>query len=133
IEMRVAPNQTILLMADGMTQKAAYSMELEPELISGIFEGAWEQRRLVPLTEIPPALVDAILAAEDHRFYNHHGIDYSRIFKAAWVDLMAGQVRQGGSTLTQQLMKNFFLTQKRDWHRKVKEALMAIIAEKRYS
>ena len=107
--------------------------ELEPELISGIFQGSWQQRRLVPLTQIPPGFIDAILAAEDHRFYEHHGIDLVRIVKAAWVDFSARRVRQGGSTLTQQLMKNFFLTSKRDWRRKVKEILMAYIAERRYS
>jgi len=133
IEMRLAPDQHILLMADPITQKAIFSMELEPELISGIFQGSWEQRRLVRIAQIPPAMIDAILAAEDHRFYEHHGIDLIRIAKAAYVDLISGRVRQGGSTLTQQLMKNFFLTQKRDWHRKVKEILMAYIAERRYS
>ena len=82
---------------------------------------------------MPPAFIDAVLAAEDHRFYEHHGIDLVRTLKAAWIDFTAGHVVQGGSTLTQQLMKNFFLTSQRDWHRKVKEALMAYIAERRYS
>ncbi len=131
--MRISSDQRILLMADPVTQKPIFSIELEPELISGIFQGAWEQRRLIRLSQIPTAMIDAILAAEDHRFYEHHGIDLVRIAKAAWVDLVSGRVRQGGSTLTQQLMKNFFLTQKRDWHRKVKEILMAYIAERRYS
>jgi penicillin-binding protein 1B len=133
VEMRLSPDQRVLLMADPITQKPIFSIELEPELISGIFKGTWEQRRLMRLAQIPPAMIDAILAAEDHRFYQHHGIDLVRITKAAWVDLTSGRVRQGGSTLTQQLMKNFFLTQQRDWHRKLKEALMAYIAERRYS
>src|SRR3990170_32574 len=133
VEMRISPDQRILLMADPVTQKPIFSIELEPELISGIFQGVWEQRRLIRLSQIPPAMIDAILAAEDHRFYEHHGIDPMRIAKAAWVDLISGRLRQGGSTLTQQLMKNFFLTQKRDWHRKVKEILMAYIAERRFS
>ena len=88
---------------------------------------------MVPLSDIPPAFIDAVLAAEDHRFYEHHGIDLVRIARAAWVDFTAHRVLQGGSTLTQQLMKNFFLSSKRDWHRKVTEALMAYIAERRYS
>ena len=120
-------------LSDGLTHKPIDTFELEPEPISGIYEGAWEQRRLVRLAQIPPALIDAILAAEDHRFYEHHGLDPVRIVKAAWVNLQQGHVVQGGSTLTQQLMKNFFLTQKRDWHRKVKEAVMAYIAERRYN
>ncbi len=120
-------------MQDPTTRKPIFSFDLEPELISGIFEGDWEQRRLVRLSQIPPVFIDAILAAEDHRFYEHHGIDPARIIKAAWIDMTARTVRQGGSTLTQQLMKNFFLTRQRSWKRKVKEALMAYIAEQRYS
>jgi penicillin-binding protein 1B len=133
IEMALGPRNTVLAMRDPLSGKALFSAELEPELITGIFQGSWQQRRLVPLAEIPPALIDAILAAEDHRFYEHHGIDVVRIVKAAWVDFTAHRVRQGGSTLTQQLMKNFFLTSKRDWRRKAKEALMAYIAEREYS
>src|SRR5260370_9249240 len=114
-------------MGDPITQKPVYSFELEPELISGIYQGAWEQRRLVRLSQIPPALSYAIMAAEDHRFYQHHGVDPARIIKAALVNLAARRVRQGGSTLTQQLMKNFFPTQKPDWPRKIKESLIAYI------
>jgi len=133
VEMKIGPTGTIQSIDDAGTHKPAYSIELEPEALGAIFQGDWEQRRLVPLTDMPPAFIDAVLAAEDHRFYDHHGIDLVRIAKAAWIDLTAGHVVQGGSTLTQQLMKNFFLTSQRDWHRKVKEALMAYIAERRYS
>src|SRR6266849_9558424 len=120
-------------MQDSGTHQPIYSIELEPELISGIFEGEWEQRRLVRLGQIPPTMINAILAAEDHRFYEHHGVDLIRTFKAGYIDFTSGHVRQGGSTLTQQLMKNFFLTRERSYKRKVKEALMAYIAENRYS
>jgi len=120
-------------MADPVTHKPIFSIELEPELISGIFEGEWEQRRLVRLSQIPPTMINAILAAEDHRFYEHHGVDIVRTIKAAYIDFTSGHVRQGGSTLTQQLMKNFFLTRERSYHRKIKEAMMAYIAEEDYS
>jgi penicillin-binding protein 1B len=133
VSMKISPLQTIEWIEDGATRKPQYSIELEPELLGAIFQGNWEQRRLVPLADIPPAMVDSVLAAEDHRFYQHHGIDLARTAQAAWIDFSAGHVLQGGSTLTQQLMKNFFLTSSRDWHRKVTEALMAYIAEKRYS
>lgn len=133
VTVKLAADGTIAAMADGVSHQPIYSLELEPEMLGAIFQGDWRQRRLVPLAEIPPAFIDAILAAEDHRFYEHHGIDMVRIIKAAWIDLVSGRVVQGGSTLTQQLMKNFFLTSKRDWHRKVKEALMAYIAERLYS
>jgi penicillin-binding protein 1B len=133
VGLKLASDGTITSMYDGVGHDAIYSIELEPELLGAIFQGDWEQRRLVPLSDIPPAFIDAILAAEDHRFYEHHGIDLVRTLKAGWIDFTSGHVVQGGSTLTQQLMKNFFLTSKRDWHRKVKEALMAYIAERQYS
>ncbi|HZP46869.1 MAG TPA: PBP1A family penicillin-binding protein [Candidatus Binataceae bacterium] len=133
VAMRISPVETIIAMEDVATHQPLYSIELEPEMLGAIFQGDWEQRRIVPLGEVPPAFIDAVLAAEDHRFYEHHGIDIVRTLKAAWIDFTAGHVVQGGSTLTQQLMKNFFLTSRRDWHRKVKEALMAYIAEQRYS
>jgi len=133
VGLKLAPDGTVTSIEDGGSHEPVYSIELEPELLGAIFQGDWEQRRLVPLTDIPPAFVDAILAAEDHRFYEHHGIDVMRTLKAGWIDFSAGRLVQGGSTLTQQLMKNFFLTSKRDWQRKVKEALMAYIAERQYS
>ena len=73
---------TIDSMADPVTHKPIFSIELEPELISGIFQGEWEQRRLVRLGQIPPTMINAILAAEDHRFYEHHGVDIVRTIKA---------------------------------------------------
>ncbi|HUY17665.1 MAG TPA: PBP1A family penicillin-binding protein [Candidatus Binataceae bacterium] len=132
VELKLAGN-AVTAMRDLGSGKPIYSMQLEPELLSGIFQGSWEQRRLVRLSQIPPAMIDAILAAEDHRFYEHHGIDVVRTMKAAYVDFTSGHVRQGGSTLTQQLMKNFFLTSQRTYRRKLKEALMAYIAERLYS
>ncbi|HXW85610.1 MAG TPA: transglycosylase domain-containing protein, partial [Candidatus Binataceae bacterium] len=132
-ELQLAQDGTIESMTDLVTRKPIYAFELEPELISGIFEGSWDQRWLVRLDQIPPALTDAILAAEDHRFYEHHGVDPVRIIKAALVDLTSGHIRQGGSTLTQQLMKNFFLSSSRSYKRKIKEALMAYIAERKYT
>src|SRR6202167_3939874 len=124
---------TIDSMADPVTHKPIFSIELEPELLSGIFEGEGEQRRLVRRSQIPPTMINAILAAEDHRFYEHHGVDIVRTIKAAYIDFTSGHVRQGGSTLTQQLMKNFFLTRERSYKRKIKEAMMAYIAERDYS
>ncbi|HLW69780.1 MAG TPA: PBP1A family penicillin-binding protein [Candidatus Binataceae bacterium] len=133
VALRVSPVGTVIEIADAGTHKPLDAIELEPELLGAIFQGDWEQRRIVPLAEMPPGMVYAVMAAEDHRFYEHHGIDLVRTLKAAWVDFNAGHVVQGGSTLTQQLVKNFFLTSKRDWHRKMQEALMAYIVERRYS
>jgi penicillin-binding protein 1B len=133
VELHLSHDGTIEWMRDLGQGKPVYSIQLEPELLSGIYSGTWEQRRLVRLSEVPPLFIDAILAAEDHRFYAHRGVDLARTVKAAWVDLTSHRLRQGGSTLTQQLMKNFFLSPKRDWRRKVKEALMAYIAERRFT
>src|SRR3984957_16848536 len=83
-------------MSDPVTHKPIFSIELEPELISGIFEGEWEQRRLVRLSQIPPTMINAILAAEDHRFYEHHEVVIVRAIMAAYTDFHSGHVRQGG-------------------------------------
>jgi penicillin-binding protein 1B len=115
------------------TGEEMVSLELEPELITGLFDRVWEERRVVALTEVPPLIVKAILAVEDERFYDHHGIDPVSVMRAVWVNLRSGGVVQGGSTLTQQLMKNFFLSDERTFSRKVKEAIMALIAERKYS
>ena len=110
-----------------------FSLELEPELITGLYERVWEERRVVSLAEVPPLIVKAILAVEDERFYHHHGIDPVSIVRATWVNLRSGGVVQGGSTLTQQLMKNFFLSDERKFSRKMKEAIMALIVERKYT
>ena len=115
------------------TGQEMFSLELEPELVTGLYDRIWQERRVVKLSEVPPLLIKAILAIEDERFYHHHGIDPVSIVRATWVNLRSGGVVQGGSTLTQQLMKNFFLTDERKYSRKIKEAIMALIAERKYS
>jgi penicillin-binding protein 1B len=110
-----------------------FSLELEPELITGLYDNVWEERRVIRIREVPALLVKAILAVEDERFFRHQGVDPIAILRASWVNLTSGGIVQGGSTLTQQLMKNFFLGDERTVQRKAKEALMALIAERRYS
>ena len=106
---------------------------LEPELVGAYFGSQREQRELVQIDRVPQHLVDAVLAVEDRRFASHHGVDLTRIAGAVIANLRAGGVRQGGSTLTQQLVKNFFLTPERTLRRKLQEAAMALIVEARYS
>jgi penicillin-binding protein 1B len=113
--------------------KEIFSLELEPELVAGLYERMWQERRVVKLVEVPPLVVKAVLAIEDERFYRHHGVDPIGLLRALWVDLRTLSLQQGGSTLTQQLMKNFFLTDERTVSRKVQEAIMALIAERKYS
>jgi len=105
---------------------------LEPEAIGAYYGPDREQRELVKLEEVPRHLVNAIFAVEDQRFESHHGIDPRRIAGAMLANLRAGRVAQGGSTLTQQLVKNFFLTPERTLRRKLQEGAMALIVEARY-
>jgi penicillin-binding protein 1A len=92
-----------------------------------------EKRIFVPLQQIPPALRNAIIAVEDARFYSHFGVDVRGISRAAYANFRHGRVVEGGSTITQQLAKVLFLTPDRSFSRKVKEALLALELEKRYS
>lgn len=89
-----------------------------------------EQRR-IPLTldEIPQSMIDAILATEDSRFYNHRGVDPIGVMRAFWVLVSTGEIREGASTITMQLARNFFLTRERVWIRKIKEAFIALHIE----
>jgi penicillin-binding protein 1A len=92
-----------------------------------------EQRTLVPLSQIPQTMQDAVIAIEDQRFYKHWGIDPLGIIRAFIINLHAGGVRQGASTLTEQLAKNLFLTHERTLSRRMREALLAIQIERNYS
>jgi penicillin-binding protein 1A len=82
--------------------------------------------------ELPEHLINAVLATEDRRFYEHNGVDLWGIARAVWANLLAGEVRQGGSTITQQLAKNVFLTPERTLHRKIQEAMLALWLERNY-
>ena len=110
-----------------------FSLDLEPELITGLFEQVWEQRRLVKLKDVSESMINAVIATEDHRFYQHWGFDVRGIARAMAANIKARRIVQGASTLTQQLVKNFFLTPKRTFTRKIQEALMAVLLEIRYS
>lgn len=107
-------------------------LELEPEEIMLFFGPEREQRQLVSIDQVPQHLVYAILAAEDSRFFQHHGLDPKGILRALWTNLRHGAIRQGGSTITQQLAKSYFLTPERTLSRKMKELLMAITIEVMY-
>lgn len=105
---------------------------LEPETVGAYYGPEHEQRELVRVGAVPRHLIDAILAVEDQRFEAHAGIDWVRVLGAAWANVRAGAIQQGGSTLTQQLVKNFFLTPERTLARKIQEAAMAVLVEARY-
>ncbi len=105
---------------------------LEPELISGLRGASRQVREWIPLSRIPPRLIDTVLAVEDRRFYSHVGIDPVAIGRAVWRNLTKGGLVQGGSTITQQLAKNLFYSPQRTFARKVKEALAAVVLETKY-
>src|SRR5699024_3200250 len=89
-----------------------------------------EKRRIpLRLNQIPSKMVNAFIATEDSRFYEHHGVDPVGIFRAASVALLSGHASQGASTITQQLARNFFLTPQRTLIRKIKEVFLAIRIE----
>jgi penicillin-binding protein 1B len=108
-------------------------IELEPETLTGLGGAANQLRHPVPLATVPRHLIQAVLAAEDHRFFEHPGVDLRAVGRAVWVNLRRGELTQGGSTLTQQLVKNLVLTPKRTWGRKAREAAIALAIERRYS
>lgn len=116
----------------GLKTKRKYPRQtLEPELITNLFDESREKRRLVRYEELPDHLVKAVLAIEDRRFFSHPGLDPFRIAGAALRNFRADSYVQGGSTITQQLCKNFFLTPERTVKRKLQEALLAFVLERR--
>ncbi|MFA6148468.1 MAG: PBP1A family penicillin-binding protein [bacterium] len=108
------------------------SIHLEPEEIGRILGPRMEARRIVPLSAVPPVLQQAVLAAEDARFYSHFGIDAVGVARALVKNLRERRFAQGGSTITQQLAKNFFLSPKKTIGRKLREAELALALELRY-
>ncbi len=108
-------------------------LRLEPELIGSIFDEKMEDRSLVAIDQMPEDLINAVIAVEDERFYSHHGVDPLAILRAFLTDLLHLKAVQGGSTITQQLVKNYFLTSEKTFVRKFNEMLMAVILEVRYS
>jgi penicillin-binding protein 1B len=109
-------------------------IRMEPQEIGGFYPANKEDRLLVKLEEIPPLLGETLIAVEDKHFLEHHGVSPMAILRAAWVNVSHGGVRQGGSTITQQLVKNFYLTNKQSiLQRKIPEAIMAVLLEIHYS
>ncbi|MEQ1531024.1 MAG: transglycosylase domain-containing protein, partial [Methylococcales bacterium] len=108
-------------------------VRMDPVQIGSLYPTIKEDRILIKLEEAPDALIKGLLASEDRDFYSHFGVSFRGIARAMWANMMAGGMVQGGSTITQQLVKNFYLTSERRLSRKIKEALMSFILEYRYS
>lgn len=106
---------------------------LEPPLVAAYLGSDRNEKRPVAVADLPEELVRAVLAAEDSSFFRHAGLSPRGIVRALWVNLRRAELQQGGSTLTQQLVKNLFLTHERNLGRKVREALLALLVDLRYS
>ncbi len=106
---------------------------LDPAQIASIYPLDKQDRELLPLADIPPLLVSGLQAVEDRRFKSHYGVDPKAIARALWAGIRSGRIDQGGSTLTQQLVKNLFLDSSQTLLRKVNEALMALLLEFHFS
>jgi penicillin-binding protein 1B len=117
----------------GPTESADVSdAALEPELLTGVAETGLERRRPLALGEMSPFLPAAVLAAEDHRFFDHSGLDVVAVGRALVANTVRGEIAQGASTLTQQLAKNLALGPERTWRRKILEGALALALERRY-
>ncbi|HYN14889.1 MAG TPA: PBP1A family penicillin-binding protein [Terriglobales bacterium] len=117
---------------DKRDELAAY--ELEPQLVTALSDSEQRaKRRLVSFGEIPKAMVDAVLAIEDRRFFQHAGVNYYRLMEAALVDVRSRRHEQGGSTLTMQIARGFFLSPQKTIKRKLTEMLIAVELEQRFS
>ena len=119
----------------GLAQEAhdVTNAALEPELLTSILSDQLENRRPATLDQVPQQLQDAVIVTEDVRFWHHPGVDPIGIARAMFQNIRGGGVSQGGSTLTQQLVKNYYLTSERTFRRKIVEAFMAIILDAKYS
>ncbi len=133
ILVAVTPDDFIEDVFEGEPLKAVSVAELEPELFAQFYGGQPVLRHIVTLSDVPPYLLNAILAIEDSQFLNHHGVSWTGMIRAAIRNIVKGHVAEGGSTITQQLIKNYFLDSRRTFKRKITEILMALILESKFS
>ncbi|MFA5982941.1 MAG: penicillin-binding protein 1B [Methylococcaceae bacterium] len=124
---------TVVGITDLVAAQEMALLRLDPIQIGSFYPTIKEDRILIKLEEAPDTLIKGLIATEDRNFYNHHGISIKAIARAMWANLRAGGIVQGGSTITQQLVKNFYLTSERSLWRKVNEVFMSLILEYRYS
>jgi penicillin-binding protein 1B len=130
VDFNGAQIQKIRSMDNGA---AVDSAEVEPELLTALFDSSREKRRAISYNDIPKILRDAVLSVEDRRFFEHPGFDPVRILGAAWADLRHGARVQGGSTISMQVARSFFFSTDRTWRRKVAETIVALELEHRFN
>ncbi len=122
-------NNVIIGIWNSDTGKHLSSVMLDPELLGSIYDPSTEDRRPMLLEAVPQQYIDCLLLSEDNDFFKHHGVDPLGIARAFWINLKEQRYAQGGSTITQQLVRSLFLTRKRTIRRKAEEALMAVLLE----
>ena len=125
-------NREVKEILDLTGEQTLSLVRLEPELIGRIYPDNFEDRILVAYHDAPPSLINALLAVEDRNYFSHHGIDLRGMLRALYHNILRRQFEQGGSTITQQLVKNFFFTQERTLTRKANEIMMAVLLERRF-
>jgi penicillin-binding protein 1B len=123
---------SIAELTDADSKKPMPRVRLDPARIATLYGPTQEERRIARLEQLPQLLVTGLQAVEDRDFAHHHGVAVGAILRAAFANLMAGHVVQGGSTLTQQLVKNLFLDRGQRFTRKLNEALLSLLIEARY-
>jgi penicillin-binding protein 1B len=124
---------TVQSVQDTTGDKKIALAHLDPARIATLYGASQEERRFVHLADVPPLLLSGLQAVEDRDFKHHIGIDFSAIARAAFANMRAGHTVQGGSTLTQQLVRNLFLSRDQNFTRKINEALMSLLLEAHYS
>jgi len=131
VRLRLANGEVSEVLSLPDEQPAPF-VALEPGVISGMRAGSKQVREWIPLSRIPPLLVQTLLAVEDRRFFSHYGIDPIAVGRALWTNMTRGAVVQGGSTLTQQLAKNLYYSPQRTMRRKFQEFMAAVVLEFKY-
>ena len=121
---------SITLLDNGNVVESA---EIEPELLTNLFDTSREKRRRIRFDDIPKVLENAVLSAEDKRFFEHPGFDFVRVLGAARANLRREGIAQGASTLTMQLSRSFFFSTQRTWRRKLAETIVAMELEHRFN
>jgi penicillin-binding protein 1B len=135
-----SPEQARIVIRDGRVERISSNdnelsaYELEPQLVTALFDsGQRSKRQLVKYNDIPKVMIDAVLAIEDRRFFEHGGVNFIRMFEAGWIDVTRQRHEQGGSTITMQLSRGFFLTPEKTIRRKLTEMLIAEEMEQKFS
>jgi len=125
--------ESITLESPGGLVSNTEIVRLEPRLFGSVSPMSHEDRTLLRIEDVPQELIDGLIVNEDRQFYSHFGVNPAGIMRAMLSNIRAGRVVQGGSTLTQQLVKNYYLTSEQSYKRKLVEAIMAVLLEVHYS